>query len=120
MCPADLARSYESSVGMAMAETDAEIVLHTTPLPREWGVHYLVEDVSAAVDRCHRQGCIVREPPFDVAIGKVRRARRSVRQHPVHLGHEQRPKARARGEQPRRVSPAAIPAACSPPAAAAR
>ena len=55
---------------MAMAETDAEIVLHTTPLPREWGVHYLVEDVSAAVDRCHRQGCIVREPPFDVAIGK--------------------------------------------------
>jgi len=83
----------ESSVGMAMAETDAEIVLHTTPLPREWGVHYLVEDVSAAVDRCHRQGCIVREPPFDVAIGKVRRARRSVRQHPVHTGHEQRPKA---------------------------
>jgi predicted enzyme related to lactoylglutathione lyase len=58
------------SVGMAMAETDAEIVLHTMDLPREVGVHYLVDDVREAVATAAAQGCLVREPPFDIAIGK--------------------------------------------------
>jgi predicted enzyme related to lactoylglutathione lyase len=60
-----------SSVGLAMAETDAEIVLHTTDLPREWGVHYLVDDVPLAVAACVAEGCVVRTPPVPVAIGRV-------------------------------------------------
>jgi lactoylglutathione lyase len=58
------------SVGMAMAETDAEIVLHTMDLPADRSVHYLVDDVSAAVATCAEQGCVIREAPFDIAIGK--------------------------------------------------
>jgi lactoylglutathione lyase len=58
------------SVGMAMAETDAEIVLHTMDLPREYGVHYLVDDVDLAVSSYREQGGVVRNPPFDVAIGR--------------------------------------------------
>ncbi len=60
----------ESSVGMGMPETDAEIVLHTMSLPREWGVHYLVDDVLAAVSTYSAQGCVVHEPPFEVAVGR--------------------------------------------------
>jgi lactoylglutathione lyase len=60
----------EVSTGMAMAETDAEIVLHTMDLPPDRGVHYLVDDVPAAVASCVEQGCAVREPPFDIAIGR--------------------------------------------------
>jgi lactoylglutathione lyase len=60
----------EVSVGMAMAETDAEIVLHTMDLPPDRGVHYLVDDVPVAVASCIEQGCTVREPPFDIAIGR--------------------------------------------------
>jgi predicted enzyme related to lactoylglutathione lyase len=59
-----------SSVGMAMAETDAEIVLHTMSIPPEWGVHYLVEDVPVAVSTYRREGCVIREPPFDIDIGR--------------------------------------------------
>jgi lactoylglutathione lyase len=62
--------SDESSIGMGMPETDAEVVLHTTDLPRERGVHYLVDDVPATVLTYHRQGCVVREPPFDIAVGR--------------------------------------------------
>jgi predicted enzyme related to lactoylglutathione lyase len=60
----------ESSIGMGMPETDAEVVLHTMNLPRERSVHYLVDDVLATVLTYQQQGCIVREPPFDVAVGK--------------------------------------------------
>jgi predicted enzyme related to lactoylglutathione lyase len=58
------------SVGMAMAETDAEVVLHTMDLPRDTGVHYLVDDVPQAVAAAAAQGCLVRTPPFDIVIGK--------------------------------------------------
>lgn len=58
------------SVGMAMAETDAEVVLHTMDLPRDAGVHYLVDDVPEAVAAAAAQGCVVRTPPFDIVIGK--------------------------------------------------
>ena len=59
----------ETSVGMAMAETDAEIVLHTLDLPGERSVHYLVDDVPGAVATAERAGCVVREAPFEIAIG---------------------------------------------------
>jgi predicted enzyme related to lactoylglutathione lyase len=55
---------------MGMPETDAEIVLHTMSLPREWGVHYLVDDVLTAVSAYSEQGCVVYEPPFEVAVGR--------------------------------------------------
>jgi lactoylglutathione lyase len=58
----------ESSVGMGMPDTDAEIVLHTMDLPREWSVYYLVEDVLAAVAAWRQSGRVVREP-FEIEIG---------------------------------------------------
>jgi predicted enzyme related to lactoylglutathione lyase len=60
----------ETSVGMGMPETDAEVVLHTMDLPVDRGVHYLVDDVPSAVAAGQRAGCVVREAPFDVAIGR--------------------------------------------------
>jgi lactoylglutathione lyase len=60
----------EDSAGLGMPETDAEIVLHTMDLPSEYGVHYLVDDVSDAVAEYVRSGCTVRVAPFDVAIGR--------------------------------------------------
>jgi lactoylglutathione lyase len=59
----------ETSVGMGMAETDAEIVLHTMDLPGDRSVHYLVDNVYDAVAMGQRAGCAVREAPFDVPIG---------------------------------------------------
>jgi predicted enzyme related to lactoylglutathione lyase len=60
----------DTSVGFGMPETDAEIVLHTMDLPKEIGVHYLVDDTIAAVATLAGKGCAIREAPFDVAIGK--------------------------------------------------
>jgi len=59
----------ERSAGLGMAETDAEVVLHTMDLPADRSVHYLVDDVRDAVATGERAGCTVREPPFDIAIG---------------------------------------------------
>jgi predicted enzyme related to lactoylglutathione lyase len=53
-----------------MPETDAEVVLHTMSLPRDRGVHYLVDDVVTAVSTYQQHGCVVREPPFDIAVGR--------------------------------------------------
>lgn len=59
------------SVGMLLPETDAEVVLHRkTEIPHRVEVHYLVDDVVAAVETCASKGCRVVEPPFDVLIGK--------------------------------------------------
>jgi lactoylglutathione lyase len=55
----------DSSVGMGMPDTDAEIVLHTMDLPREWSVYYLVDDVRSAVSG---ETQVLREP-FEIAIG---------------------------------------------------
>lgn len=57
-----------SSVGMGLPDTDAEVVLHTMDLPREWSVYYLVEDVLTAVGAWRRAGQVVREP-FEIEIG---------------------------------------------------
>jgi predicted enzyme related to lactoylglutathione lyase len=59
------------AVGMKMPETDAEIVLHSNAgIPNKVEVHYLVDDVVAAVKSYGEKGCRVLEPPFDVLIGK--------------------------------------------------
>jgi lactoylglutathione lyase len=60
-----------SSVGLGFPETDAEVVLHCDQgIPSRVEVHYLVDDVVAAVQRFEQQGCRVREAPFDIPIGK--------------------------------------------------
>lgn len=59
------------SVGMGLPETDAEIVLHNNAdTPNKVEVHYLVDDVVAAVKAYAEKGCRVLVPPFDVLIGK--------------------------------------------------
>jgi lactoylglutathione lyase len=59
------------SVGMGLPETDAEIVLHNNAaIPHKVEVHYLVDDVVAAVKTYVEKGCRVLVPPFDVLIGK--------------------------------------------------
>jgi len=61
----------DHSVGMGMAETDAEIVLHdNADMPKDISVHYLVDDVLQAVDHFAAHGCIIRAQPFDLVIGK--------------------------------------------------
>jgi len=59
------------SVGMALPETNAEIVLHNNAaIPHKVEVHYLVDNVVAAVKYYAENGCRVLAPPFDVLIGK--------------------------------------------------
>ncbi len=61
----------ETSVGLGLPETDAEIVLHCEPdIPENVAVHYLVDDVVAAVQFLKQQGCSVFAEPFDIVIGK--------------------------------------------------
>jgi predicted enzyme related to lactoylglutathione lyase len=58
------------SVGLAMSDTDAEIVVHTMDLPPGCGVHYLVDDVSAAVAALIGGGsCLIAEP-FEIPVGR--------------------------------------------------
>jgi predicted enzyme related to lactoylglutathione lyase len=59
------------SVGMALPEANAEIVLHNNAaIPHKVEVHYLVDNVVAAVKYYAENGCRVLAPPFDVLIGK--------------------------------------------------
>jgi lactoylglutathione lyase len=59
------------SVGMGLPETDAEIVLHSCAgIPHKVEIHYLVDDVVAAVKSYAEKGCRVLVQPFDVLIGK--------------------------------------------------
>jgi predicted enzyme related to lactoylglutathione lyase len=62
--------SDTSSVGLAMSDTDAEIVVHTMDLPREWGVHFLVDDVVAVVGHLVGNGSQVIEGPFEIPVGR--------------------------------------------------
>jgi lactoylglutathione lyase len=60
-----------SQTGLGMSETDAEIVLHTDQdIPREATVHYLVDNVTAAVEQLAAHGCTVLAAPFEIAIGR--------------------------------------------------
>ncbi len=63
--------SDRHAIALGMPESEAEIVLHNDPgIPRECGVHYLVDDVEAAVAMLCARGCETVAPPFDVRIGK--------------------------------------------------
>jgi lactoylglutathione lyase len=60
-----------TSVGLRFPETDAEIVLHSEmDIPSRVEVHYLVDDVVAAVQVLAGKGCNVLVEPFDIVIGK--------------------------------------------------
>jgi lactoylglutathione lyase len=63
--------SADDAIGLVFPESDAEIVLHSDPnIPSSVEVHYLVENVIAAVANFAAQGCHVLVEPFDIAIGK--------------------------------------------------
>jgi lactoylglutathione lyase len=63
--------SADDSIGLVFSESDAEIVLHCDlNIPSSVEVHYLVENVIAAVANYSAQGCRVLVEPFDIAIGK--------------------------------------------------
>ena len=57
--------------GLLFPESDTEIVLHCDPnIPGQVEVHYLVDDVVAAIERYTEQGCKVLAEPFEVRMGK--------------------------------------------------
>lgn len=63
--------SGDGTIGLVFNDSDAEIVLHSDPgIPSAAEVHYLVDDVTAAVAHYAAQGCQVVVAPFDVTIGK--------------------------------------------------
>ncbi|HEX2910802.1 MAG TPA: VOC family protein [Chloroflexia bacterium] len=63
--------SEAGSAGLVFPESDAEIVLHSDPgLPSPVEVHYLVDDVVAAVAEYVAEGCEILVAPFDITIGK--------------------------------------------------
>lgn len=61
----------ETSVGLGLPETDAEVVLHCNPeIPARIEVYYLVDDVVHSVRVLRQNGCAVLAEPFDIQIGK--------------------------------------------------
>jgi lactoylglutathione lyase len=63
--------SGDDAIGLALPDTDAEIVLHNDPdIPAPVEVYYLVDDVVAAVAHYEAQGCSILVAPFDITIGK--------------------------------------------------
>ena len=59
------------SIGMRLPETDTEVVLHNNAnIPNKVEVHYLVDEVVAAVKSYAAKGCRVLVQPFDVLMGK--------------------------------------------------
>lgn len=57
--------------GLLFEDSDTQIVLHTDPnIPGQVEVHYLVDDVDAAVQRYVEQGCTVLAAPFEVRSGR--------------------------------------------------
>ena len=57
--------------GLLFIDSDAEIVLHTDPnIPGQVEVHYLVDDVNAAVQKYADQGCTILTEPFDMRTGR--------------------------------------------------
>ncbi len=63
--------SGDDSIGLVFPESDAEIVLHRDlNIPSSVEVHYLVDDVVAAVEHYAVKGSRVLVEPFDITIGK--------------------------------------------------
>ena len=68
--------SAHTMVGPGFPETDAELVLHTDAgIPHSVEVHYLVDDVAAAVEQLRAEGCAISVPPFAITIGKCAEVR---------------------------------------------
>ncbi len=58
-------------MGLGLPESDAEVVLESGPaLPTGASVHYLVDDVNAAVTYLADRGCRILVAPFEIAIGR--------------------------------------------------
>jgi predicted enzyme related to lactoylglutathione lyase len=63
--------SGDDSIGLVFPNADAEIVLHRDlDIPSSVEVHYLVDDVVAAVAHYEEHGCHILAAPFDITIGK--------------------------------------------------
>ena len=61
----------ETSVGLGLPDTDAEIVLHCKPdILDQIEVYYLVDDVISAVQVLEQRGCRMLNGPFEIPIGK--------------------------------------------------
>lgn len=57
--------------GLLFQDSATQVVLHTDPnIPGQVEVHYLVDDVDAAVQKYLNQGCIILTEPFEVHNGK--------------------------------------------------
>jgi predicted enzyme related to lactoylglutathione lyase len=54
------------SVGMGLQNSKTEVVLNVDGIA---GVHYLVDDVPAAVERALAEGCALTVAPFEIVIG---------------------------------------------------
>src|SRR5438445_12453222 len=62
--------SGDDSIGLVFTESDAEIVLHhNLDIPSSVEVHYLVDDVVAAVANYAAIGCHVLVETFGIEIG---------------------------------------------------
>jgi predicted enzyme related to lactoylglutathione lyase len=63
--------SGDGSIGLALAESDTEIVLHNDPnIPSSIEAYYLVRDVIDEVKSYTEKGCHLLVAPFDIRIGK--------------------------------------------------
>jgi lactoylglutathione lyase len=60
----------DTSVGLGLPDTDAEIVLHCDPdIPNQIEVYYLVDDVISAVRLLEQRGCHILNGLSDIPIG---------------------------------------------------
>lgn len=63
--------SGDDAIGLRFPDSDTEVVLHCDDdIPGPVEVHYLVDDVIAAVAAFASQGCEILTPPFDITVGK--------------------------------------------------
>src|ERR1700749_1029366 len=64
-------RHDDVSIGLKLAESDTEIVLHSDPnIPSSIEVYYLVRDVIDEVKSYPEKGCELIVAPFYIRIGK--------------------------------------------------
>lgn len=69
------------SVGLGLEDSTTEVVLNVDGIS---GVHYLVDDVPAAVEQALAEGCTLTVAPFEIVIGRCA-VLRDPFGNPVHL-----------------------------------